>query len=518
MSGNISQLNLPDGHGGWILALRWMEVQPATTLEANTATWQFGMSRKTYVCRFQAPVVLVDAGNLNQRLQEIRQGGLRCERCKVKTVSARGSVWSLQQPVETVLRNFVNLRRAYLILAEDAVVEALTIQDEPVEVEIKSYYLAPDETRDLVPLCLHREHIEEAAEIVEHKAVRRGPLGCSTQLSLPAPGFWPVTKIYVRNTLPELAVAIQTAIGQCRENISRFGRPRLVEVEGMGISTFLRDYWVNVCHCTPEQGRAGSLSTTKNAGQGWRESGSMSNIKNSTVPLPAQESGFGFGGNFLTCLIGETPFLIYGGCSHQVGQYSDDSFMIRNLLGELRESITTVKLDTGWLKVGHVDEILTFPRPGIALLASPQAFFDVSQKRGLHEHLVNVDLNLKFIELKLRTVAETLARIGCEVRPIPVWFKPLDSDPAHITSVRGSAVNCIYVGEFSIHSQSGFAGKGPMMAQEGFPPSSAIDEHVAGIMGDLGYRALFVPMEAANDEGGAGGNVHCATYTVHYPT
>jgi len=110
-------------------------------------------------------------------------------------------------------------------------------------------------------------------------------------------------------------------------------------------------------------------------------------------------------------------------------------------------------------------------------------------------------------------IATALESIGIQCIRVPVWFAPVTTDPMHIGSVRGNAVNCIYIGRFAIHSQSGPTD----FEDRENGASGVIDAEVAKIMKALDYTSLFVDMKDANDEGGAGGNVHCATYTIHFP-
>jgi hypothetical protein len=181
--------------------------------------------------------------------------------------------------------------------------------------------------------------------------------------------------------------------------------------------------------------------------------------------------------------------------------------MIEELLKRARADIV-VPIDTGWLRVGHVDEIMSFPEPNVALVASPALYIEIAGA----DPSVDASLNIA-IEAKLEIVCKAMTDLGLMVERLPAEFRHVRDDSMHITSVRGNAVNCIYLGRYAIHSQSG--PKDMKKRENG--GTSGIDDSVAETMKKLGYESFFVDMEAANNEGGFGGNVHCATYTIHSP-
>lgn len=501
MSNTISQLRVDQ-----VFVLRWMDAPLNAKLADDTASWSSGWGRNkktlSYECHGQVKLCAAKnfSAELSAQISEHPHYNLR-------TSSAGGSFWKLHLDLKGVLATLSNPNRKYFLLGEVTYFKGLE------DLQTKDFLLVADLEADVIPLCLHGDFIEQPAEIVEHKVLGTGLKECPYSKSFPSPGYWPVTRVFVRKKLLALAGAIQYAIENSKTNLCGFETETasLVQVDKSEISTFLRDYWVNVCHAYPRIQDTESLSTTKNDGQGWGDTTSIINPTLSHVGESFRSSGFGFGGNFLTCEVEGKPYLFYGGCTHQVGQYADDSFMIQNILGQMRKSITTVKLDTGWLMVGHVDEIISFPRAGVALIASPKVYREIYKNTELEDQELN-----QLIETKLLLIGQTLGKIGCDILPIPVWFKPKSGEPAHVTTVRGSAVNCIYVGEFSIHSQSGLSGVG-FEGGGNLAPQSLVDAYVARTMKSLGYMSLFVNMKVANDENDAGGNVHCATYTIHLP-
>ncbi len=497
--------------GGWVTVCRFMMLPMTVVRNQECVKWSLGWTepRTPYECHWKGAAELMEQPAFEEHLAKV----LRDEHYDLRIEQEGRVYWKLEQSQQLVKVVLATPRRKYLVFDEGVTVESYTVANDTKPIETKTFGLVKPQGPRGIPLCLRGEHLTELAEIVEHSVVAT-PIGqCRDRRSLPAPGYWPLTRIFVRNTQLSLIEAIRAALQKSTTNLVGFGgkTANLEVVSRSHISTFLRDFWINICHTYPLIQDIECLSTTKNDGRGWGDGSSLINPLCSDVPPSAKSSGFGFGGNFLAFLVKGKPFLVYGGCAHQVGQYTDDTFMIKGVLAQLREPITTVKIDTGWLKVGHVDEILTFPRDGTALLASPKVY------KTLHSSdLSDLELN-DWIEKKLRIVATALGKIGCEVRLIPVWFKPVNEDPYHVTSVRGSAVNCIYVGSYSIHSHSGKLEGEAQSDTELFAPGSKVDRYVQDLMKEFSYTSLFVDMQTANDESGAGGNVHCATFTIHLP-
>ncbi len=205
-----------------------------------------------------------------------------------------------------------------------------------------------------------------------------------------------------------------------------------------------------------------------------------------------------YGGNFLTTLCGDQPVLFCGYCPFDPRRTPEPML---ELLAQrcVSGNINVVKVDTGWLKVGHIDEIVSFPCPGVALIASPALYMQLAT--GLELSPEAVTLN-KAITVKLEALKLFLtSRFDMRVAEIPVLFQACRKDLGNfVTTVHGNAVNCIYLGRYSIHSTC---------------PYPAVNELVAATMKEFGYEAQFVDTAAANDDGGGGGNVHCLTATTH---
>ena len=475
--------------------LRWVELPNSAKCASNKITWTTGFGpRKTQssidyagawaplgVSEFEQAVTLL----LNKL--GLVPLGLRQE-------NARRAVWSaVELKAGGIAARLATPMRVFLILEKGGTLPG-------VEVDLEAHVVVP-EVDASCPMCFRGDDLDEPPSCRTHESSHDSSL-----LSLPPPGYWPVARVFVRSTQRKLGEAIQGAL-EASPKLSGISTtsPDLVLIGGG--STFLRDYWINLLHGSRLVQESESLSTTKNGGLGFADNRKIVNAE-TTDPGSAAESGFGFGGNFLTCHVGKKVYLFHGGCAHQVGGHADDRFMLERLLSRLRRSIEVVTVDTGWLKVGHVDEIMSFPAPETALLASPALYAKLTPTKARK----NQELNA-LIERKLTVIGVALEKLQIRVIPLPVWFAPVDGDPVHVTSVRGDAVNCVYIGAFSIHSQSGPGDD----EERPHGASSVIDAHVAEVMKSLGYTSLFVNMTSANDEGGAGGNVHCATYTIHLP-
>ena len=57
----------------------------------------------------------------------------------------------------------------------------------------------------------------------------------------------------------------------------------------------------------------------------------------------------------------------------------------------------------------------------------------------------------------------------------------------------------------------------PFTRPAALPAVRSSTYEVETVLAQFGYTASFVDMSAANDEGGGGGNVHCATFSTHVP-
>jgi hemoglobin len=405
----------------------------------------------------------------------------------------KGLAWSgCGVAVEEFLAPLAPMMRQFLVLPKGETLPDVTVSKQSILQSNEPFAIKTYVFRRAAlgrPLCLVGDHLKEAPKVTKISTTTTSEL-------TPCPGYWPVTRVFVKQSQVDLCSAVEVALTSCKS------KPDLVPIVGYE-STFLRDYWVNLYG----KGGSANLSTTKNKGLGFLDGGKLSGtIK--CQPASAAESGFGFGGNYLSVETEKVGLaLFYGGCETQVGDHADTEFMINKLLETARVD-TLVAIDTGWLKVGHVDEIMSFPRPSVALLASPASYQKIASGKGC-DHL---ELN-KDIELKLAPVEGLMKSLGLKVLRVPVWFKPVSGDPMHATSVRGNAVNCIYIGDKAIHSRSG-PNDGETRENGA---SGVVDLYVEQVMKEVGYASLFVNMQDANDEGGAGGNVHCASYTVHQP-
>jgi hypothetical protein len=474
--------------------LRWMEFRPNATFDtsAGVVSWPSGLSGQSGSLRYGEGKVVSGLEFNSGVVGLVKKLGLGP--FGLKREGAQRSLWAcIGANAEDIARALVTLRWKYLVLNPGTLLPDIAVESCIV---VPGVDVGP-------PMCLRDEYVEEKPVLTKRDS--RHPTGLA---SLPCPGYWPVVRVFVPSGLPELAIAIQSALSQ--STLKGFTTPSadlVVLASTATDSTFLRDYWINIYHRNQVLQDTESRSTTKGDGGGFSDNQQVINRVHTTDLGEASGSGFGFGGNFLTCQVDTEIYLFHGGCSHQFGVYKDDRFMVEKLRFSCRETVNFVAIDTGWLKVGHVDEIFSFPRPKVALLASPLLY---SKLCGSHA-LADVDLNTR-IEAKLKVIATALESISIECIRLPVWFAPVETDPMHVTSVRGNAVNCIYIGRFAIHSQSGPKGDaGPNGA------SGPIDLYVAEVMAKLDYTSIFVDLRAANDEGGAGGNVHCATYTIHLP-
>jgi hypothetical protein len=475
--------------------LRWIEFPRNATHAMGTVTWTtgLGMARTQNTLAYGGAWAPLDSASFQRDVERL-VGVLGLTPLGLRRDAAGRSWWPLVGATAAAIAvRLTPPSRQFLVLATGATLPGL---------DVESFVVVPGIDDD-VPMCLRDAHASEAPVCATH-----APGESSEVASLPCPGYWPVTRVFVRNTQTALRDAIAAAL-DASPKLSGFGtaRANLVEIAPPA-STFLRDYWINLFHGTRLVQDSESLATTKSSGRGFPDSSQVINKIEIDASGGPSESGFGFGGNFLTCHVDEKVFLFHGGCGHQVGPYADDRFMIGALLSRLRRRIEVVTLDTGWLKVGHVDEILSFPRAKTALLASPALYAELTTGSALADAALN-----QRIEAKLAVVATTLTRLGITVLRLPVWFAPVASDPMHVRTVRGNAVNCIYIGSFAIHSQSGRR-DGEARARGA---SSAVDAYVATVLAKLDYTSVFVDLQGANDEGGAGGNVHCATYTIHLP-
>ena len=304
--------------------------------------------------------------------------------------------------------------------------------------------------------------------------------------SLPSPGYWPIQKVFV--DAGQSALKNSLASGQFNAQVCN------------GLGTFLRDLRVNLCHVDGAGLHQENISTTKCVSS----FPNLDHLVGIAVPPKIAQSGYGFGGNFLTVeRPSKPPCLVYGRSDQQVGSLEDDAFMLAQIVQRLGRPVTLLGVETGWLKVGHVDELLSFPAAGHALIASTKRYRELVATNAT---LADEPLNTA-IQLRLDKIKTALQSLDLDVKELPVWFRLCADDAMHVTAVRGNAVNCLYdaVRKRSIHAASGPAN------------SQVVNQEVETVLAQFGYTASFVDMSAANDEGGGGGNVHCATFSTHVP-
>lgn len=356
------------------------------------------------------------------------------------------------------------------------------------QLEVHQYDIIP--IKQVLPICLQEDLLN--VKIIPEKLTPSltETTGCTPKTAILAPAYFPVSQIFVKSSHTKLVKAI-THTGVTKS---------LIEI---GHTSFVRDYYVNAIDLKTKASI--SLHTTKGPLKGW---GAFPPVSESGPDVTVGRhfgNGQGYGGNFL-CAQGKGGlFYVYGFCADAPLISLD---CCRNIVMEPLCKLSTepsqmIAADVGWLRVGHIDEIISFPSENVMLFASPGLYKKI---RGLEFD----DLN-RAVEAKMQNLASQLAEaIGVKPIPMPVWFHPVGDK---CTSTRGNPVNCVYLNDFSIHSKSGRV-RSPETPPN-FAPNSKIDDSVSEIMKDLGYKALFIDMSDLNNESGAGGNVHCCTYVEH---
>jgi len=472
--------------------LRWIALPKNAEQAGNLTSWTLGIFRdkKKHSLEVAGGKLLnEDAFTtcLNNAIpQDFEAGALRKEQ------SPDCAYWVLANAKRAAItQKLLLLHKRYLVLPNETT---------PPNATIERYYLEAAQPDG--PLCLTTPN--QAMEQTVMTAESGEDNICLASLVCPA--YWPVARVFVNTRQRQLIRALRAAGATEASTGNDTTKPKLITL--LNGSTFVRDNLINLLHGCKGHSTNKSLATTKNEGNGFNDNNWVLGFQKTDVPVAILESGFGFGGNFLSAECADRIVLFHGGCTHQAESFADDRFMIGTLLTHIGGNRTVVRIDTGWLKVGHVDEILSFPKSGVALLASPTLYKELAK-----EELEEIELN-EAIAAKLKPVEETLTSLKFKVYRLPVWFCSVKSDPRHVTSLIGNAVNCIYMGLTSLHSHSGRTA--PANETE-FEPQGSVDEFVRNTMANLGFeRSLFVDMQQANNEGGAGGNVHCATYTIHF--
>ncbi|NRF65681.1 hypothetical protein HLB44_01655 [Aquincola sp. S2] len=485
------------------LICRWVTL-PRMAKSAHGSALAWAAAEKACTVRFTRDVRVIAEGELAELIAAHvgAQGAFELRRGKDNvTGPAREGT-----PFELLMGGGVFGKGVLVLLEGDTAVAEASCQGEPMVPATTTVFTLKAASQDAdLPCCLRVGSIERGGEPLRLDVLPSVVESCPTAV---AAGYWPLLAIYLQQSLQDLRAAVEFALAQTGCKARCIPLP-----DGKGNSTFARDYWINLC------GRKAlvSLGTSKYIGGSWVGDSPPGALLSRLPPGDTQES-LGFGGNFLTCEGRGQSFLVSGTCGHGRNRTG----VLGALASQLAGSIDAILLDTGWLCVGHVDEIVSFPKKGVAFVASPDAFKEAcgAAPGSLPDDALNTTA-----QAKLTAIAALLKdTAGQTIVHLPVWFKR--GPKGRLTTVNGNAVNCIYIGKplemgasegpppIAIHACSGLT-LAAADQHERFGPRNAVDRMVADRLKAQGFISLFVDMHVQNNEEGAGGNVHCATYTVH---
>jgi hypothetical protein len=475
-----------------VLLVRWLEVHRDAAVQ--DWVWSWKLLGKAYVAALSGAATPTPLASLQGGLYDRHGKARRFELRSGDAVRTDGP--STEDTLGGLLMAVIGAGKKLLVIDPDVQVLAFTCEGQAAALPAPKVFTLKAAAADAdLPPCLREGHVDQGGRRYTLDVVSASVEPCQPMML--AAGYWPLRAIFCLGSLRRLVEVIRHALALADIDIEC---QLLVE----GSSSFARDYFVNLC------GSEGAinLATTKNAGQGWLGPAPPGQQRQPPSASAAAQNSLGFGGNFLCGEVAHQPIIVTGLCGHGRG----GTGMLDELGRCLGIGAEVLELDTGWLTVGHVDEIVTFPAPGMAFLACPAAF------RGLYgsSELPHLALN-DAAQRKLAAVQDLLLGAGFAVIGVPVWFQP--GPDGRLASMRGNPVNCLYVGGFAVHAISGLdddrLDEDDDEAPEPFGPRTSVDLAVARIFEGLGLVSLFVDMRAQNDESGAGGNVHCATYTVH---
>jgi hypothetical protein len=279
---------------------------------------------------------------------------------------------------------------------------------------------------------------------------------CPDEQVLPRPGYWPVTTL----------IANESTRGKLVEACGNSLNGIEWDIRG-GHGSFLRDIMLPLYKGSAKNCEELELVKDFNAGQ----------------------NGAAKGGNFLFTYIGNKLYLFCGYSASNEGHSPDG--VLRCLATKF--SAQLVMIDVGWLGVGHIDEIISFPNEEHVLIASPKVFFRLMGKE--------MDAVNAAVQKKMDALERKLTALPLNVVLLPVQYElsTWGEKKGKVVSTGGNPVNCIYINDISVHSHI----------------NSTVDEEVKKIMEAINYSAKFCSTDSENAQSGAGGNVHCITNTLH---